>query len=103
MPKPQRRSTRYVETSNFLAAVARMLRAAGRRVGDADIEELRDLLAMQAELDRTIVQAVAGLRAAGVTWQQIGEANGTTGQAATIRWKARIDQLDQGAPRQAAS
>lgn len=95
MSASTRRGRRYVETSDFLRAVARLIRAAGRRVGDADIDELRDLLAMQAELDRTIVQAVAGLRAAGVTWQQIGEANGTTGQAATIRWRARIEQLAQ--------
>lgn len=93
--KPPRRTRRYVETSDFLRAMARLIRAAGRRVGDADIDELHDLLAMQAELDRTIVQAVAGLRAAGVTWEQIGEANGTTRQAALLRWRLKVEQLEQ--------
>lgn len=103
MTKPQQRARRYVETSEYLKALARLIRGAGRRVGQADSDDLADLFQLQRELEMTILQAIANLRAAGATWQEIGDASGTTGQAATMRWKARIEELEQRAPRQAAS
>lgn len=89
--KPRRR--RYVETSDFLGAIARLLRKAGERVGEADPAELRDLLALRDLVDQAIVEAVAGLRAQGTTWQDIGDAAGTTRQAAILRYGPKIEGM----------
>jgi hypothetical protein len=83
-----RRRTEY-ETADFLAAVRRMLRAAGRRVADGDPVDLAELVALRAELDGIIADGVAGLRAQGVTWASIGEATGTSRQAAIQKWNRR--------------
>jgi hypothetical protein len=87
----RRRARRYVETRDFLAMVARLLSRAGERVADADVEDLRDLLQLQHLVDEALLQAVAGLRESGVTWQQIGDVSGTTRQAALMRWGPKID------------
>jgi hypothetical protein len=62
-----------------------MIRSAGRRVGECDPEELALLLALHDEIDRAVEHAVAGLRV-NFTWAAIGEATGTTGQAANMKW-----------------
>lgn len=74
------------ETPDYLAAVRRMVRAAGRRVGESDTVDLAGLLEIRAELDEVIGAAVGELRRAGVTWQSIGEATGTSKQAAIGKW-----------------
>lgn len=84
------RRRRYVETIDFLAAVRRMMRAAGRRVADADEEELAELLAIRDEVDAAIERAVAGWRAQGRSWAQIGTAAGMSKQAAFKRWSSTI-------------
>jgi len=66
--------------------LGRMMAAASRRVGESDIEELRELLALERVLDQALHDSVAGLRATGMTWQQLGEAAGTTRQGAQQRW-----------------
>jgi len=63
-----------------------MLRAAAMRVADGDEPELAELLALQADLDQAVAQAVAGQRAAGKTWEMIAWATGRTRQAAYQRW-----------------
>lgn len=83
-----RRRTEY-ETADFLAAVRRMLRAAGRRVADGDPVDLGELVGLRAELDGIIADGVVGLRAQGVTWASIGEATGTSRQAAIQKWNRR--------------
>ncbi len=75
-----------VETPEFLGMVRRMLRAAGKRVADADEEELRQLVAMREELDIAITAAVQGQNARGVSWAKIGEATGMARQSAHARW-----------------
>jgi hypothetical protein len=80
------RRRRYVETLDYLAAVRRMMRAAGRRVADADEAELAELLAIRAEVDEAIDRAVAGWRAQGRSWAIIGAAAGMSKQAAFKRW-----------------
>ena len=85
-----RRRRRHVETLDYLAAVRRMLRAAGRRVGDADEQELRELIAIRAEVDAAIDRAVAGWRAQGRSWAEIGAAAGMSKQAANKRWSSTI-------------
>lgn len=73
----------HTEYSKF---VRRILRAHARRVAHANPEDLAELLALRADLDRAIDDAVAGLRAQGCTWAYIGAATGTTRQAAHKRW-----------------
>lgn len=77
---------RAVETSDYLRMVERMIRAAGRRVGRADAEDLGQLVALRFVLEKAIVDAVVELRDDGITWESIGEATGTTRQAAIMKW-----------------
>lgn len=84
----KRRRAPY-ETADYLAAVRRMLRAAGRRVADGDPVDLGELVGLRAELDEVIAAGVAGLRSQGVTWASIGEATGTSRQAAIQKWNRR--------------
>lgn len=72
--------------ARYLGAVRRMVRAAGRRVAEADPEDLAELLALQAAVDRALAEAVTGQRAAGTSWAAIGAALGMTKQAAYQRW-----------------
>lgn len=87
--RSRRRARPYVETPDFLKMLARMMRAAAGRVGDGDVDELSDLVQLQKRLDQVVLDAVQGLRASGVTWDQIGEATGTTRQAAIQKWLVR--------------
>jgi hypothetical protein len=66
-----------------------MIRAAGKRVSHADLEDLTELIGIRADLDEAIQAAVDGLREDGFTWKDIGAATGTTGQAATMKWGRR--------------
>lgn len=75
-----------VETRPFLAAVRRMIRAAGRRVAEADEVELADLAALRDEVDDVIARAVASWRARGESWATIGEALGISKQGAQQRY-----------------
>lgn len=74
------------QTADYLAMVRRIIRAAGRRVGSADPEDLTELVALRHDLDAAIEQAVSQLRSSGITWQSIGDATGTTRQAAIMKW-----------------
>lgn len=78
-----------VETGKYLTGVARMIRAAGRRVGDADEPELAQLLSLRHVLEEAIQSAVDGQRATGRTWAQIALATGKTREAAFKRWGRR--------------
>jgi hypothetical protein len=85
-----RRPKRSVETSAYLAFVARVLSAAGPRVGEADPQDLRDLVRLRELIDEAILEAVRGLRDSGCTWEEIGTATGTTRQAAIMKWTHRL-------------
>ena len=74
------------EPKEYVDFVRRVIRAAGRRVSMTDPEDLAKLIAIRGELDSAIQAAVDGLRADGFTWKSIGEATGTTGQAANMKW-----------------
>lgn len=78
-----------VETTEFLGMVRRMLRAAGRRVADADEYELAELVALRAELEDAISRAVHGQRDAGRSWAAIGAALGIARQSAHERYSVR--------------
>lgn len=81
-----KRPRKSVEALDFIGAVRRMLRAAAVRVADADEYELAALLALQADLDAAILQAVQGQRALGRSWAYIALATGRTREAAYQKW-----------------
>ena len=93
----RKRPKRQVETMEYLSAVERLIRAAGRRVGDSDEPELARLFRMQDALDEARVAAVRGMRSRGVSWRTIGTAVGVTGEAARIRWDAKIRAQEEAA------
>lgn len=78
--------SRTVETSDYLSAARRFIRAAGRRCADADEVELRELIGLHQDLDAAIAEAVAGIHARGMSWAYIAKALGTTRAAAWQRW-----------------
>lgn len=86
--RPRRR--RWTENDDYLAMVRRIVRAAGRRASHADPADLAALMAIRADLDDAILDAVRGLRRCGFTWASIGEALGTTRQAAQLRWGSKL-------------
>nr|WP_274637088.1 hypothetical protein [Microbacterium bovistercoris] len=67
-----------------------MLRAAGRRVGDADEVELGMLLELRHDLDNAIAEAVRAQRDRGASWSFIASATGTSRQAAQQRWGEKV-------------
>jgi hypothetical protein len=77
---------RYRENGEYLDMLRRMIRAAGARVARTDPDDLAELVAIRADLDAAIQAGVDGLRREGFTWQTIGEATGTTRQAALMKW-----------------
>jgi hypothetical protein len=84
---PKRRD-RVVENPEYAAFACRILRAAGRRVGDGDIEGLAELIALRTEVDAAIAAAIDGLRSPqwAYSWAQIAQVLGTTRQAAQQRY-----------------
>lgn len=74
------------DEAEFLAFGRRILRAAGRRLAQADPDDLVAMIALRAELDTAIDHAVAGMRANGYSWAEIGTAVGMSKQAAYKRW-----------------
>lgn len=75
------------ETHEYAAMMRRMLAAHGRRVADADPEDLADLIALRGSLDAAIGDAVRGQRSSfGTSWSDIGRALGITRQAAQQRY-----------------
>jgi hypothetical protein len=70
------------------AAVQRMMQALVRRAGTGELEALEALVTLQADLDRALTDAVTAYRQgpAQATWAHIGEAVGTTRQAAFARF-----------------
>lgn len=82
-----KRKKQTYETPEYSAMLGRLLAAYGRRVADADIEDLADMFALRDKLDGVIAAAVAGQREQhGRSWADIGRAAGTTRQAAQMRW-----------------
>jgi hypothetical protein len=81
-----KRSRQRVETSEYLGAARRFIRAAGRRVADSDEIELEQLLDLQTVLADAIQLAVDGQRAMGKSWADIARATHKSPQAAHKRW-----------------
>lgn len=79
-----RRAPRERETLEYLAAARRFIRAAGKRVADAE------LVALRQELEAAIVVAVQGQRSYGRSWAYIGAALGMKRQSAQERYGERV-------------
>jgi hypothetical protein len=84
---PKRRKT-FVENAKFDAFARRIVRAFGRRVATGDVEALASLVALSTALDKSIQDAVDGLRACGYSWTEIGDRLGISRQAARQKWMA---------------
>lgn len=76
---------RIYETPEYLAMLRRMIKAGGTRVAQADEIELADLVSLRGALDEAITEAVMGQKGR-VSWAGIGQATGTTRQAAWQKW-----------------
>ncbi len=80
------RYRRVVENDDYAAFTRRVLAAHGRRIAAGDIAGLAGLAALAANVDRALIDAVTGLRAAGYSWADIARQLGTTRQAAQQRF-----------------
>ena len=91
-----------VETLPYLDAVKRMIRAAGRRVAEADEFELYELTTLRAEVEAAIVSAIDGQMngPSDRSWADIASALGTTRQAAFKRYAAKVPnrEVHEGVP-----
>jgi hypothetical protein len=75
------------ETPEYAAMMRRMLKAWGRRVADADPEDLAELIAARVLLDKITGEAIARMRTDhALSWSDIARAAGTSRQAAYERW-----------------
>lgn len=76
------------EAPELGAACVRMFRALARRAGDGELEALEQLAFLQDSLQLQLGAAVAGYRDGhGFSWAAVGEALGTTRQAAQQRFQ----------------
>jgi hypothetical protein len=75
-----------VENDAYSAFARRVLRAYARRIATGDIDALALITALAADIDTAIAEAVAGLRATGYSWAEIGTRLGISRQAAQQRW-----------------
>lgn len=85
-PRRRPRSRRITETDDFLIFARRIVRAAGRRVGNGDVEDLATLAELSRELDAATAAAVAELHASGRSWADIARPLGITRESAWQRW-----------------
>jgi hypothetical protein len=83
---PPRDLGKYTDIHAFVHMLKRMVAAAGRKMRHADAEDLRELVGIRDELEAAIRDGIDGLRGDGYSWKSIGEALGTTGQAACMRY-----------------
>jgi hypothetical protein len=86
-------SVKQVETSEWLKMVSRMIRAAGRRVADADEHELAQLVGLRDQLEQSIKFAIQGQRSSGRSWSHIGQALGLSRQGAFQRY-GNLEKVD---------
>ena len=86
------------ETTDYAAMMRRMVSAYGRRVGDADPEDLAAMLELKAHLDAAIQDAVTLQRSThGRSWADIAKGAGTSRQAAQMRW-GKLEESSKSQP-----
>ena len=85
--KPKRRRIRDRSPHDYAQMVTRMIKAYGRRVQDADQEDLADMVAMRAVLDETITATIQHMHEhQEFSWSSIGAVLGCSKQAAQQRY-----------------
>jgi hypothetical protein len=82
----RKRVKRVRSNEEFDAFTRRILRAYARRVATGDVEALRSMATLSAEVDAVITLAVLGLRKVPYSWSEIGDRLGTSRQAAQMRY-----------------
>jgi hypothetical protein len=87
-----RKRARVVSDDAFVAFTRRIVASYARRVGGGEVETLRSLVALSADVDEAIRQAVHGLRDRGVSWSAIGEQLGSSAHAVATRWGSPKDR-----------
>lgn len=70
----------------FGQAVKRMVRAWGKRVADADPEDLAELLELHETVEDALTVAITGMRLRGYSWAMIARGLGTSRQYAHKRF-----------------
>ena len=85
------RTKRVHETADYAAMMRRMIAAHGRRVGDGNLEDFAELVALRDTLDAAINTAARHLYVdtadrPGYSWGQIGGILGITRQSARERF-----------------
>lgn len=73
------------EVGDTAGAARRMIRALGRRVGEADPIDLQLITDLEAELEVALLVAIRGQRAAGFSLSEIGEGMSVSKQAIAKR------------------
>jgi hypothetical protein len=79
-----------IETPEYAAMVRRIVRAHGRRVAEADPEDLAELVALHVVVDQAVRTAVEGLRDRH-SWGQIARGLGVARQTAWQRFASDHD------------
>jgi hypothetical protein len=82
----RKRGKRTVENPQFAAFTRRILRAYARRVAAGDVEALRYLVLLPADVDAALREAVTGLRTFGYSWAEIADRLGVSKQAVQMRY-----------------
>jgi hypothetical protein len=91
-----------VETAEYAKFARRILRGYGKRIADADIEDLAELIKLQAEVDAVIADAInTGRKRWEWSWADIARAAGTTREAAWKRWGKGKGKPDEWNAREA--
>ena len=80
--------SRTITSTQFVAFLRRVVRAAARRVAEGDESELAELFAVREDLDDAICSAIEGQLAIGKTWAQVAAGMGTSRQGAQ-QWYSR--------------
>jgi hypothetical protein len=70
------------ENSDYLRMVSRIVKAAGRRCGNGDEHDLRDLVNIANDIQNAVAAAIAIQLQNGRSWSFIGHALGMTRQGA---------------------
>lgn len=76
------------ETMDYLKMLKRMIRAGGKRVGQADEIELAEIVELHRYMEEVIKDAISNQLEEGKSWQNIGDALNVSRQAAFKKWKA---------------
>lgn len=88
-PKPKRER----EATDYLKFLSRAIRNAGRRVHDADPEELRELVDLLPVMEEAIALGIQGQLDRGMSWAYVAEGLGVKRQSAHERWSKKVRAL----------